>query len=103
MLTIFGFNIGIELIQLLVVIAVMPSLLIFARWRNYSLMRNIIAGFIAMAAVAWGIERITENSNIITELLAQLFGFSLYIILISTLIAIASLTPWRSVLGRRHS
>ena len=103
LLTIFGFNIGIELIQLLVVIAVLPSLLIFASWRNYVLLRNILAGFIAIAAVAWGVERITESSNVVTELLAKLLGFSPYIILISTLIAIASLTPWRSVLGRRHS
>ena len=103
LLTIFGFNIGIELVQLLVVIAVMPSLLIFARWRKYDLMRNILAGFIAMAAVAWGIERMSESSNIVTEMLAQLFGFGPSIIAISALIAIASLAPWRPGLGRRHS
>ncbi len=101
LLTIFGFNIGIELIQLLVVVAVMPSLLIYARSPRYGLFRNGLAGFTAIAAAGWAAERVSENSNLVTQLLERFFVFSPYIIILSSLIAAMSLAPWRGAFNQK--
>lgn len=68
-LTILGFNIGIELIQLLVVAAVAPALFVLAQRPFYAILRPAIASCIMVAALAWLFERITETENRVTALL----------------------------------
>jgi HupE / UreJ protein len=54
-----GFNLGIELTQLIVVALVMPSLLVLSRTRAYPAFRTALAGFGVVLAVAWLAERTT--------------------------------------------
>jgi len=56
-LSILGFNIGIELVQLLVVASVMPGLVLLAGTRFYPPVRNAMAAFAALAALCWIVER----------------------------------------------
>ena len=55
--TIFGFNLGIEAMQLIVVGAVLPSLLILSRTSRYGALRCTGALFAAAAALGWIVER----------------------------------------------
>ncbi len=55
--SILGFNLGIEMIQLLVVAAVMPSLILLARSDHYRLIRPVMAAIAGLAAIFWVIER----------------------------------------------
>jgi HupE / UreJ protein len=55
--TLFGFNIGIELTQLLVVALCMPSLLILVRTRLYAPVRITIASLGLVFATSWMLER----------------------------------------------
>jgi hypothetical protein len=54
-----GFNLGIELTQLIVVALVMPSLLVLARTRIYPALRGAVAGAGVVLATAWLAERAT--------------------------------------------
>jgi hypothetical protein len=53
-----GFNLGIELVQLLVVAAILPSLLLLSRTSAYAVLRIAGALFAALAALAWIAERL---------------------------------------------
>ncbi len=88
-LTILGFNIGIELVQLCVIAAIMPALLIFARQGYYARLRNILASIIAVAALAWLTERVIETANPVTKLLETVLVFAPYFVVIITITAIA--------------
>ncbi len=62
-LSILGFNLGIELVQLAVVAAVTPLLLWLAATRGYPAARSTGAAFAGLAAVAWLAERISGSAN----------------------------------------
>ena len=67
--SILGFNVGIELVQLLVVAAVMPGLILLARTPWYPPFRVGGAAFAGVAAIAWILERTTGAPNPIGRLL----------------------------------
>jgi hypothetical protein len=67
--SILGFNVGIELVQLAVVAAVMPGLILLARTPWYAPFRVGGAAFAGIAAVAWILERTTGAPNPIGRLL----------------------------------
>ncbi|BCY09865.1 HupE/UreJ family protein [Actinoplanes sp. L3-i22] len=54
-----GFNLGIELTQLIVVALLMPSLLVLSRTRFYPVVRTALAGAGIVLAAAWLAERTT--------------------------------------------
>jgi HupE / UreJ protein len=55
--SILGFNLGIEAMQLIVVAAVLPSLLLLSRSRGYAVLRVGGALFAGIASVGWIVER----------------------------------------------
>lgn len=57
-LSILGFNIGIELMQLVIVLAFFPILLLLSKTRYYSTFRQIGAVFMIIMALFWLYERI---------------------------------------------
>ncbi|MFS0736478.1 HupE/UreJ family protein [Sphingomonas sp. 1P06PA] len=61
--SILGFNLGIEVVQLLVVAAVLPALILLARTPAYPPIRSAGALFAGAAAIAWGVERIAGTAN----------------------------------------
>jgi hypothetical protein len=56
--SILGFNLGIEAMQLIVVAAVLPSLLILSRMAAYAVVRCVGALFAGLASLAWIGERL---------------------------------------------
>jgi len=52
-LALLGFNLGIEAMQLLIVVAVLPPLVILARARRCTALRIVAAALTAVAAVGW--------------------------------------------------
>lgn len=58
-LTLLGFNLGIELVQLAIVAAVVPPLLVLSRFSFYDGLRQVLAYLCAAAAFAWIINRTT--------------------------------------------
>jgi HupE / UreJ protein len=86
-LSILGFNIGIELMQLFIIILTFPFLLLLSRSSFYFIFRNTGAVLVAMSALAWMIERITNKENFITHFVEkvanQAIGLLIGLILLS--------------------
>lgn len=61
--SILGFNLGIEMVQLMVVAAAMPALMLLARTRFYPAVRTIGAALAGAAATAWIVERSFGTEN----------------------------------------
>lgn len=60
---ILGFNLGIETMQLTVVVAIMPSLVLLSRTRAYSVLRISGAIFAGFASAGWIAERLLNVHN----------------------------------------
>lgn len=69
-LSILGFNVGIELMQLGIILLVFPGLILLSKTRYYGVFRQIGAVLMMLMALAWMIERIQEKPNFITELIS---------------------------------
>ena len=69
-LSILGFNIGIELMQLVIILIAFPILFLLSRTKNYSLIKKTAAVLMMVLALAWLIERIQDKPNFITALIA---------------------------------
>ena len=66
MLSLLGFNLVIELMQLAVVALVLPPLVVLARTRVYTPLRIVAAGLIALAAIGWVLDRLGVANAIAT-------------------------------------
>lgn len=67
--SIFGFNLGIELMQLFIIALVIPWLILLSQTAAYSLIRISGAALSAIAAGAWVLQRSTGQANVITNVL----------------------------------
>lgn len=76
---ILGFNLGIETMQLLVVAAVMPSLILLSRSRAYSAVRIGGALFAAMASLGWIAERLFSKHTPVDLVVNSLAHHALWI------------------------
>jgi hypothetical protein len=93
-MAILGFNLGIELVQLLVILAVMPSLLMLSRTRFYPILRASGAAVAGLAAIAWLIERVLDRANPVADSIDLLLGYAGYVVAALTIAgAIATLLP----------
>lgn len=94
--TILGFNLGIEAMQLVVVAATVPWLLLLARTELYSPVRIFGAAFGAVAALGWLAERAFHWPNPLNAVVAALANHSLW--LVGTLATLALLaTGWQQM------
>ncbi|TAE23005.1 MAG: HupE/UreJ family protein [Cytophagales bacterium] len=65
-LSILGFNVGIELMQLFIITLVFPGLILLSRTPAYRVIRLAGAMLAAIAAVAWVFERVSGEANWVT-------------------------------------
>jgi hypothetical protein len=78
-LSLLGFNLGIEVMQLAVVALVLPPLCVLARTRGYHLLRVAAAGLTAVAAAGWLAARI-GFPNPVAAVADELAGASPWVI-----------------------
>lgn len=95
---ILGFNLGIELVQLLVIACILPALLMLARTPSYRPFRKAGALLAGTAAIAWIIERATGAPNPVAESIDNVLGYAPWLVLALTLLA-----PLVLLAGRRGS
>ncbi len=90
-LSIFGFNLGIELMQLFVVAVTIPWLIILSRSLTiYTFVRIIGAVLAGIAAIGWIIERITLKPNIISTFVLHTADYAKWIIVLLAVLAFLS-------------
>lgn len=90
-LSIFGFNLGIELMQLLVVAVTIPWLIILSRsFAVYTYIRITGALIAGVAAVSWIIERVTLRPNLITIFVLNTADYAKWLIVLLAVLALLS-------------
>jgi HupE / UreJ protein len=77
LLSILGFNLGIEWMQCLVVLLFVPSFLMLSQFSSYVWVRLGGAIFTFVAAAAWIVERVSGKSNQMTVLIEKMSHFAL--------------------------
>lgn len=82
MASIFGFNLGIELMQLAIISAVLPGLFLLSRTAYYRLFRNGMAVIGFVAGLGWITERITNSMNMVTTFITHIEAHILSIYLL---------------------
>ena len=90
-LSILGFNIGIELQQLFVVLLIVPSLVLLSQKpKIYAFIRIGGAVLAAVTAIAWILQRISGKNNVFTEGVEKVFVYSPWLILGLAVLAVGS-------------
>ena len=87
-LSILGFNIGIELMQLFIMALIIPSLIVLSRTNYYSIIRISGAILAGIAAMAWLFERYFGIPNFITILIANSVQYGVYALGLLDLLAL---------------
>lgn len=80
-LSVLGFNIGIELMQLAVILMVIPAIIVLSKMQHFFYIKNVLAALIIVISLGWILERITTNSNFITQITENIFSHSSYLII----------------------
>lgn len=90
-LSILGFNLGIEIQQLLLLALIAPALIVLSKQtRLFRYIRLGGAALSALAAQGWIVERFAGHSNPITESVEYIGAFGEYVVLGLGLLALAS-------------
>lgn len=66
-LSLLGFNMGIELMQLIVIFLVIPWFLLISRYRIYKYYKSFLALLAIVASIFWIMERVTEKQNLVSR------------------------------------
>jgi hypothetical protein len=88
--SVLGFNLGIEAIQLVVILAAMPWLVLLARSRVYGSVRIAGAALTGVAAAAWFAERALGWVNPIAPLVENVASHALWVLAGLVVLALAA-------------
>lgn len=91
LLGILGFNLGIELVQLALIVLVLPWLLLLAPDPRYRYVRWAAAGIALLAAAGWVVERLTGVGNWATAGVGTVASWGAWLLLGLALVTVASL------------
>jgi hydrogenase/urease accessory protein HupE len=101
--SIFGFNLGIEAMQIIVVAAVLPSLILLSGTRLYPTIRTAGAVFAGVAAVGWITQRLWGIPNPIDGLVTALAQQALWIAIGINLLGVCAWLSRRITVLNVHS
>ncbi|MFZ1456247.1 MAG: HupE/UreJ family protein, partial [Saprospiraceae bacterium] len=72
LLSLFGFNIGIEIMQVLIVLVCLPMVFL-SNYPIFKFIRWIIASLTIFISIFWVVERVTNKPNVVTQFIESLF------------------------------
>jgi len=101
-LTLLGFNLGIELVQLAIVAAVVPSLLILSRYRLYAALRQALAYLGIAAAAAWIVNRTTGLAEGVVATMEAAMSHAAWLVAAAALLALV-LVVQKHFVGKRST
>jgi HupE / UreJ protein len=102
-LSILGFNLGIELMQILVILMFIPWLIILSQTRLYDGIRIPGAAFALVASLSWITERISQKPNALSPIVETIAGQGHWIALGLAAIAVVSGFLFRGKSGSPQS
>lgn len=77
-LSILGFNLGIESMQIIIIVLVFPWFLLMSLTSFYRSIKNILAFLASIAALTWMMERIFEQEYFITKISNHIIQFGIW-------------------------
>ena len=80
-LSVLGFNVGIEAMQIVVILVTIPWFIIMSQTQYFKRVKNILAVIVSLAACGWIVQRITGNNNFLSTATDRLLLFSPWLIL----------------------
>jgi hypothetical protein len=89
-LSILGFNLGIELMQVFIIALVIPWLILLSRTPAYRVVRLAGAILAGIAALGWVFERVLGQANWVTAVVEQMANQSLWLLAGLALMAVIS-------------
>ena len=87
-LSILGFNLGIELMQLLVILLTIPWLMLLSRTLAYRSVRVVGAVVAGLAAIGWAFERVTGEENMLSKAIILVAGYAPYALVVLAVLAL---------------
>ena len=99
---ILGFNLGIEAVQLALVVLLLPALVVGSRTNFYRPARLGLAAFAALASLAWLVERVSDTPNAIAAAFAEVLpplGLALVALSLAIAVATAFRLPLKPIRG----
>lgn len=87
-MSLLGFNLGIEIMQLIIIAFIMPWLILLSQSSMYKGIRVGGAVFSGIAAIAWMIERIVGEPNPITLMVESLVQYAPWLIIFIALLSL---------------
>jgi len=98
LISVLGFNLGIEVMQLAVVTVTLPALLLLSRTRFYSAFRITGASFACVASCAWIVERVLDEPNPISQGIESLAHHG---VMLAIVLWVSSAVAWM-IQGQDH-
>src|SRR3984957_17842576 len=92
LVSLLGFNLGIETMQLVVVTAMLPSMLLLSRTSSYRVLRVGGASFAIVASLSWIVERSFNTRNVIDPVVEAVVHKGAWL---ATALLVFSLMFWR--------
>lgn len=86
-LSLLGFNLGIEAMQICVIGLCLPALILISQCAINGKFRCVFATMVAIAALAWLGERISGEPNLLTKAIAQGINYAPFCLLALTIVA----------------
>jgi hypothetical protein len=103
-LSILGFNIGIELMQLFVILLIVPWLILLSQTSFYTFIRITSAVLAAVAALAWIVERVSGMPNKLAAIVQSAALYAYWGILLLAILGIAAYGwQWNKLRTRQES
>lgn len=88
LLSLLGFNLGIECMQIGIVFIVIPSFLLMSQTIYFKYVKNSLAVLVSLAAIGWIAQRLTTKANFLSEATDAIAVYSQWIILGLALLAV---------------
>ena len=87
-ISVLGFNIGIEVMQLFIILLIVPWFILLSNTSFFNTTKNILAILIGIAAIGWIFQRITNTSNFFSNTIDEVFLNSIWLIMELAIISI---------------
>jgi hypothetical protein len=101
-LSILGFNLGVELMQVFVIAVTMPWLIVLSLTPIYSHVRIAGASLAGVAALGWIANRVSGEPNVIDSSVLHLTPYAPFVIFLLALVAIPAYASWCRGAGARR-
>ncbi|HEY8935129.1 MAG TPA: HupE/UreJ family protein [Cyclobacteriaceae bacterium] len=87
-ISVLGFNLGIEVMQLYIIALTIPWFILLSQMRQFKYFKNVFACLVGLASIGWILQRITGHDNFISMQIDKVFLFSPWLIAGLALIAL---------------